>query len=323
MPCCGRAGSTLAYCRRCIEIICEQGRGAGRCPSCREYIAVKDGGVVVTENRPQCRMCWQERALVDQGLCDACLLGAEYCFRYECDQCHGVQQIPHPMWRYQASPSAFGIATWACHAACGGQTHWRITPEDVTSIPLIECPEAWGRRETWLAVVQHQRRMEISARIPVDKPVTIRRLLSQPGYNGRVGKVLGHDSATGKVSVLIPGAESTVALEPANLTQHVSRAHLALDGAEVCIGDFDDDLQCYKVVHSDTYEEGSTCQHASPEDIRLPEGTVVRVVRLVSDFGQMFNGCFGSIVSFEEGRQRYVVQLGGARRMLKPANVQP
>ncbi|CAE8739450.1 unnamed protein product, partial [Polarella glacialis] len=45
MPCCGREGATVGYCRRCIEIICEQyGGGTGRCPSCRHYIRIDGDG---------------------------------------------------------------------------------------------------------------------------------------------------------------------------------------------------------------------------------------------------------------------------------------
>merc|ERR1712096_509762 len=85
MPCCGREGSSTGFCRRCVEIICEQAQGVGKCPSCRTYIRIDRNGVVSkTEKQDQCRMCCQMRTIVDQGLCDACLLGSRYALRYEC-----------------------------------------------------------------------------------------------------------------------------------------------------------------------------------------------------------------------------------------------
>eukprot|EP00406_Dinophysis_acuminata_P076386 CAMPEP_0179268002 /NCGR_PEP_ID=MMETSP0797-20121207/30217_1 /TAXON_ID=47934 /ORGANISM="Dinophysis acuminata, Strain DAEP01" /LENGTH=223 /DNA_ID=CAMNT_0020976273 /DNA_START=55 /DNA_END=726 /DNA_ORIENTATION=+ len=163
MPCCGKDGSTVAYCRRCIEIICEQAQGVGRCPSCRGYITIKDGGVSVAEKRARCQMCCQNKIIVDQGLCDACLLGRQHVFKYECQRCRRTQQIPHPMWRYQATPTEFGGASWACHRGCADYTHWRIVPEDVMKVPHAECPESWGRRDDWIAAVRRQRHMELAA----------------------------------------------------------------------------------------------------------------------------------------------------------------
>jgi hypothetical protein len=107
MPCCGVATSTLAYCQRCIETIVEMGIDGriGRCPTCsglftieQPFRIVAGGGIMAP-----CRVCMQTRPVGDpqQMVCEMCLLGARYYFRYECSGCHGVQRIPHPMWRYQ------------------------------------------------------------------------------------------------------------------------------------------------------------------------------------------------------------------------------
>ena len=50
MPCCGHAhGSSVRYCRQCIENVCSEFVGAdrkkiGRCPTCRAYISCDDAG---------------------------------------------------------------------------------------------------------------------------------------------------------------------------------------------------------------------------------------------------------------------------------------
>lgn len=162
MPCCGRDGSTVGYCRRCIEIICEQAQGVGKCPSCRAYISTDGaGGVKVTEAVAQCRMCCQRKVIINDGQCDACLLGSRYPLPYECSECHQIQRISHPMWRYQESLGSFGTASWACHCRCNSQTHWRLVASEAHRVPDFDAPESWGRREEWLAGVRAQRRREI------------------------------------------------------------------------------------------------------------------------------------------------------------------
>lgn len=161
MPCCGREGGTAGYCRRCLEIICQQGHGVGRCPSCRQHISIQGSIVSISERRAQCLMCRQSRIIIDRNMCDACLLGSQLPpIRYECSHCHRHQRIPHPMFRYQASPAEFGTASWACHQGCVAQTYWRIVPGDALLVPDMECPESWGRREEWLVAVRQQRHAE-------------------------------------------------------------------------------------------------------------------------------------------------------------------
>ena len=50
LPCCGHAhGSSVRYCRQCIENVCSEFVGAdrkkiGRCPTCRAYVSCDDAG---------------------------------------------------------------------------------------------------------------------------------------------------------------------------------------------------------------------------------------------------------------------------------------
>eukprot|EP00913_Durusdinium_trenchii_P028150 g26394.t1 len=111
-------------------------------PSGNKQRCEDDGVPSITENRGQCQMCRQMHILVDQGMCEACNLGRRYVFRYECQRCHRLQRIPHPMWRYQATPTDFSSSTWACHQGCGDYTTWRLAPEDVGQVGSLSCTEA-------------------------------------------------------------------------------------------------------------------------------------------------------------------------------------
>ena len=121
MPCCARQASTIAYCTPCLRIICDRAPGGavGQCPTCRAHFSIDGEGAVRTAvRRSPCLICRQERLIVDEECCGPCLLGRRLGpLRYECERCHRLQRIPHPMWRYQESPEAFGTDTWACHAA--------------------------------------------------------------------------------------------------------------------------------------------------------------------------------------------------------------
>jgi hypothetical protein len=144
MPCCHRDGGSVHYCRRCLEVICEQPPvGVGQCPTCRSFFTFENGRVVKTERKEICIMCQQLKIIVNERKCSACSFGSLYSFRYECERCHREQRIPHPMWRYQPSCDAFGTSTWACHRGCGTYTHWRIVPADLASVPLADVPASW------------------------------------------------------------------------------------------------------------------------------------------------------------------------------------
>ena len=165
LPCCAiPASSTTRFCGRCIEIICERSTsGVGRCPNCRAFLRVGEGGnLEVTDQTDTCSCCNQVRVIVQmQGhvlLCDACLFGTEMPLLYECEGCGRYQRIPHPMYRYQPTPGEFGNNTWACHVRCAAQTRWRLKPSELDSVPVEDCPDSWGLREQWLASVREQRR---------------------------------------------------------------------------------------------------------------------------------------------------------------------
>ena len=168
LPCCtAPAGSSMQYCVRCIEIICESGPGGvGRCPTCRGFIkkAGAPGTFTVADRVERCAMCQQDRTIVGEvrgaPVCDACLLGVRLPLRYECERCHRNQRIPHPMYRYQQTAQEFGNNTWACRVGCGDFTHWRIIEADADKVPDEDAPPGWGRREDWLARIREQRRLE-------------------------------------------------------------------------------------------------------------------------------------------------------------------
>ena len=96
MPCCDREGATVAFCLRCIELVCQHGPGnVGRCPKCRAYVKISaDGSAVEAAERfATCAMCRQDRQIVDGGVCDACVLGVRHRLRYECQRCGGAQMV--------------------------------------------------------------------------------------------------------------------------------------------------------------------------------------------------------------------------------------
>jgi len=167
LPCCTLPlTSTTQFCARCIQIVCERGPGGvGRCPNCRQYLRVGPGGeLVIADHTDTCTMCNQVRVIVEvrfhANLCEACLFGVQHTLRYECDGCMRLQRIPHPMWRYQATPVEFGNVTWYCHQRCNAFTHWRVAAQDAGMVPAQDAPETWGRREEWLASVREQRLRE-------------------------------------------------------------------------------------------------------------------------------------------------------------------
>jgi hypothetical protein len=101
MPCCGTAESTVQYCKRCIQVIIEHGvaGSVGRCPTCSGLISIKNGMICGGEHVAKCRMCRQDKIIAcpRSMLCELCLLGRSFSFRYECSGCHRQQRIPHPV----------------------------------------------------------------------------------------------------------------------------------------------------------------------------------------------------------------------------------
>eukprot|EP00759_Apiculatamorpha_spiralis_P008380 PhF_6_TR15422/c1_g2_i1/m.23919 len=166
MPCCGKVGGTSPICRLCVIRVAETGPcpNTGRCPLCRKYFQVErspsDASVVtairILEGLGHCQCCNQMRTIVDDRHCDACVLGRRFPLVYECDRCHGLQRIPHPMWRYQPSPSEYTTDSWACQR-CGDFTHWRVHPNDLVNVPNSDAPVSWGRHEEWMAELRRGR----------------------------------------------------------------------------------------------------------------------------------------------------------------------
>jgi hypothetical protein len=163
LPCCGvqPEGCNVTFikvCTSCILVLTSPSSSGshrvGRCPRCLSWIKVyipepAERNVVNVEKvdvSGQCLICNQHKEfLVDNdNVCDSCFLGRRQPLRYECQQCHGVQKIPHPMYRYQKTRDQFGNATWACQGKCGRFTKWKIQPEEVHRIPLGDAPKSWG-----------------------------------------------------------------------------------------------------------------------------------------------------------------------------------
>mmetsp|Transcript_11789 Transcript_11789/g.15390 ORF Transcript_11789/g.15390 Transcript_11789/m.15390 type:complete len:236 (+) Transcript_11789:54-761(+) len=160
MPCCGRDGSTIWYCKDCIKLLCAQSPGGiAHCPTCSGKIVLKGDKAEVPKDQAtsKCGMCCQQRVIFKKQLCNACFLGSNNPLKYECDRCHQVQRIPHPMYRYQQSSTTFGGATWACHQRCGDYTHWRVVPSDVSRVPADDAPESWGLQAQLIQNVREQR----------------------------------------------------------------------------------------------------------------------------------------------------------------------
>jgi hypothetical protein len=153
MPCCRRPDSTTSICRQCQQALIPARPRVGRCPFCRTHLQWLDGpggDLEVARGAGQCRVCGQHRLLVTPNVCDACEVGLHVVLRYECDRCHRVAAIPHPMYRYQRTPEAFSDDTWFC-AHCGDQTKRRIIPEDIPRVPPEDAPDTWGLADEVLA----------------------------------------------------------------------------------------------------------------------------------------------------------------------------
>lgn len=162
LPCCGgqQNGSTASFikvCTSCILVLTtKSSKGVhrvGRCPRCFEWIKVhlpeaSQKNVVRVEKvdaAGPCLICNQNKDVLveDDNICDACFLGRRQPLKYECQQCHEVQKIPHPMYRYQESEDKFGTVTWACQGKCGRFTKWKIQLEEIQRIPLGDAPKSW------------------------------------------------------------------------------------------------------------------------------------------------------------------------------------
>ncbi|KAL7581081.1 hypothetical protein ACA910_005884 [Epithemia clementina (nom. ined.)] len=169
LPCCGKTEETgsLKICSACVILLTQRTSDSesrvGRCPRCRSWIVVRapDGNALLNldistvAQSGMCASCNQFRSqLVDCGeVCDACFLGRCNPLLYECQQCHGAQRIPHPMYRYQASPGEFGTKTWSCEGPCNFLTHWRIRHDQLVHVPVGDA--SWSV-EDWKVVARQR-----------------------------------------------------------------------------------------------------------------------------------------------------------------------
>ena len=89
------------------------------------------GGLAVAAGIDECGVCHQARPVAerlrgrtadgrtaDTPVCGACSLGIRHPLRYECERCHGISRIPHPMYRYQETAARYGTTPWMCHGTC-------------------------------------------------------------------------------------------------------------------------------------------------------------------------------------------------------------
>lgn len=198
IPCCEREETSLKFCYHCITILCSN--GVGVCPRCNGPIEISHPNdatngshpeVIISERRVHCRMCNhikpasafnrlpatnipgarpppEIRRGIITAVCSVCEIGIHNPLRYECQQCHRIQRIVHPMYRYQEnSPEEFGNTTWACHQRCGDYTRWRIIPQDIPRIPVDDIPENWGEESVQrrnFELIRNIRRNEMNGR---------------------------------------------------------------------------------------------------------------------------------------------------------------
>lgn len=169
LPCCGHH-----LCWPCVEALTvpsprdqSDGCRVGRCPCCRSWIVVetatgdKDRASDDSKQRVlpwrhlpnihlvsvagKCQECCQiKQLLVDGSMCDACIVSRQ-CppLAYECDCCQHAQRISHPLYRYQASPDAFGTVGWLCNA-CNRVSRWRLRPDQLSLVLVGDAPAEWS-----------------------------------------------------------------------------------------------------------------------------------------------------------------------------------
>jgi hypothetical protein len=164
LPCCGSEGrearSSTKICTACMLLLSQpvSDKRIGRCPRCREWLVIQQDGldISVLKSAGMCQVCNQvkEVLLEDDNVCDACFLGRTHPLYYECQSCRQFQCIPHPMYRYQATPQDYGTTSWACQGPCQHFTKWRIVPEYINQIPAGDVPESWNHDHLELARIQ-------------------------------------------------------------------------------------------------------------------------------------------------------------------------
>lgn len=148
LPCCHKDQSSVQFCASCITLLCARSSIATfSCPGCRSFVSLEFGELIINEKVGHCSVCHLINHMATPELCHGCLKRRMTLSHllYECEQCHGLQHIPHPVWRYQPSPSSFTVsALWTCHQGCDTRTNWRLLEEDLPRIPQAERPASWS-----------------------------------------------------------------------------------------------------------------------------------------------------------------------------------
>lgn len=166
-PCCEPAdddsshhsANAMNVCTSCILVLTtattDGSSRVGRCPRCRGWIAAStlhspNVGLTIRTLEGcegQCGVCMEaHKPLVEQNppTCDACFLGKRCPLAYECKDCHSVQTIHHPIYRYQETADSFGNKTWECEGKCKKPTNWKICKDQLSLIPAGDVPATWG-----------------------------------------------------------------------------------------------------------------------------------------------------------------------------------
>lgn len=73
LPCCGTIGSSLQYCRRCIEVIIERGIEGrlGKCPTCNSWLSEKVASSLLCSAFPCDHVLTWVTRLPERSICHA------------------------------------------------------------------------------------------------------------------------------------------------------------------------------------------------------------------------------------------------------------
>ena len=143
LTCCLTESSAVEVCKECIvegfNPESDENSNIFICPNpkCQKMFTVKvSGDLEKFERLGKCGMCCTNQTIVTAtNLCDKCLMGQSYEFKYICKRCGKTQKIPHPMWKYAKSARKFG-GSWSCHQGCNDYTNWMIHPDYVKDVPV-------------------------------------------------------------------------------------------------------------------------------------------------------------------------------------------
>ena len=153
------SANAMNVCMSCILVLTtattDGSARVGRCPRCRGWISAStmhspNVGLSVQTLQGcegKCDTCQEvNNPLVEQNppTCDACFLGKRCSLSYECQDCHEVQTIPHPLYRCQETAESYGNTKWECHGKCKKPTNWKICKDQLSLIPAGDVPAKWG-----------------------------------------------------------------------------------------------------------------------------------------------------------------------------------